>query len=144
MRLKLLLQALVLLIAVCSVILYIAAPHDWQAQSDAFWARHYYSQQKNGTYIYDEGREEAAPDNDARTPLRVQYKGIQNGRVTLTFQYPESRWHGVITCDVECQFVDVQLFDDDLLITHSTIRITNDPLIFGMVHDALGGKLLMR
>ena len=112
---------------------------------DVVWADHYYAQEKDGTYLYEDISTTEETDSNRggenRSSMLVQYQGIQNARVTLRFRYPDSARHGVVMCDAQCQFVSVDLYEGTLLISQSKIRISNDPFLFGMVHDALNGKL---
>jgi hypothetical protein len=115
---------------------------DIQGSQDAL-PGHYYVLEKDGEYGYEQQPEVSGISEKAPAGLlMVRYRVDGNGVRSVQFREEgDAAPRGVIRCRQDCQFVEVEFRQDGDVAMAKTIRISNDPLIHAIMHDALNEKL---
>jgi hypothetical protein len=78
---------------------------------------------------------------DMQNRVLVWYVGT-NGDKEPVIRYQDGKSTGTLTCFDSCQFVRGTTSIDGRVVHTGRIRLTNDPLIYGIMHDALAGRLM--
>ncbi|SAK45607.1 hypothetical protein AWB77_00849 [Caballeronia fortuita] len=99
---------------------------------------HYYVGKKGNTYEY---AKIPGDDVDAEHLVLVEYMG-RNQHNEPVVRYQDGTSSGTLTCFDKCQFVRGATRVGGRLVQTGRIRITNDPLINAIMHDARMGRLV--
>ena len=101
---------------------------------------HYYAIKKDGEYGYEQITEDDGKESEVFKPLlMVRYTSAKAGKHVVHFK--DGTMQGTAVCTADCQFVAIKVYSDERLVAVKTIRVTNDPLIYAIMHDVVNGKL---
>jgi hypothetical protein len=101
---------------------------------------HYYIGRRGDAFEYVR-----TPTSEGASERRVLvwYLGNRTGR-TPSVRYEDGASSGTLTCYDDCQFVRGVTTVAGKVVHAGRIRVTNDPLIYAIMHDALAGYLSKR
>ncbi|MDR5812525.1 MULTISPECIES: hypothetical protein [unclassified Caballeronia] len=112
---------------------------DARSADDAAQA-HYYIGRQGDAFEY---ARMSAGEGAAERRVLVWYLGNRTGR-TPSVRYQDGASGGTLTCYDDCQFVRGVTTVAGKVVHVGRIRVTNDPLIYAIMHDALAGHLSKR
>jgi hypothetical protein len=117
--------------------LLMVAPENASAQDAAATPDHYYIGKNGDAFQYEKPPQDRV---DAQDFVLVWYRGKTNNKEPLV-DYRVGNSSGTLRCIDDCQFVQGTTLVDKRVVHTGRIRITNDPLIYAIMHDARLGKL---
>jgi hypothetical protein len=100
---------------------------------------HFYVERKGDAFEYVK-----VPGADVETQNRVLvwYMGRSSNNEPVV-RYQDGASSGMLSCFDNCQFVRGSTFVGGTLVQTGRIRVTNDPLIYAIMHDARAGQLTL-
>lgn len=100
---------------------------------------HYYVARRGTAFEYAK-----VPTNDSTDEsfVLVWDDGTHDGEPVVRYQDGAS--NGTLTCYDGCQFVYGTTLVDGKMVQTGRIRVTNDPLVYEIMHDAAAGHLSSR
>jgi hypothetical protein len=98
---------------------------------------HFYASRKGDAFEY---ARVSSDHSGARDSVLVWYVGMNRARQPVV-RYQDGASTGTLTCFDDCQFVRGTTSIDGHVTHTGRIRITNDPLIYGIMYDARAGRL---
>lgn len=105
--------------------------------ADAAAQAHYYIGRQGDAFEY---ARTPASEGAAERRVLVWYLGNRTGK-TPSVRYQDGASNGTLTCYDDCQFVRGVTTIAGKVVHVGRIRVTNDPLIYAIMHDALAGHL---
>jgi hypothetical protein len=100
---------------------------------------HYYVARKGDAFEYAKVPTDASTDGSF---VLVWNDGTRGGERSVRYQDGTS--NGTLTCYDGCQFVYGTTLMDGKVVQTGRIRVTNDPLVYEIMHDAASGSLSKR
>jgi hypothetical protein len=98
---------------------------------------HYYVGRKGDAFEY--AKLPGGPA-EAQNTVLVWYLGTNQDKEPV-IRYQDGASSGTLSCFDHCQFVRGATFVGEKLVQTGRIRVTNDPLIYMIMHDASAGRL---
>ncbi len=99
---------------------------------------HYYVGRKGDAFEY---AKVPGDDVEVQDLVLVWYVGTNKDREPIV-RFQDGASSGTLSCFDNCQFVRGETLIGHKLIHTGRIRVTNDPLIYAIMRDALAGRLL--
>ncbi|WP_143327948.1 hypothetical protein [Caballeronia pedi] len=99
---------------------------------------HYYVGRKGDAYEY--AKVPGGDADDVQSLVLVWYAGTSKENEPV-IRYQDGASSGTLSCFDNCQFVRGTTLIGNKLVHTGRIRVTNDPLIYAIMHDARAGRL---